>query len=302
MREDFHGSVWSRTGHLGRGWLGRRTMLAFVDAFKKSRAELLRSGSDQGEWIQPMNETRYSLISSQVTLRISTGGEWREWRRARRGLAVRAPRAAQTWRASSRFLGRLPLGSCSIPSALPPFSSFPSQTPPRRPTPAAPLVRVSAFFSNPTARAGGINSPDSSLLLSQPLPQKMASQPQQEEASSVPQAQKQCRSALLDDPPGGPPPLNHLHHNQSHLLLAWGAFLKSIASFSGDLSSLTAPPFILSPVSLSEFPSYWGESCVAFPSSLRSTAGARADDGAPHEQVRAIRSDCRWGQRDGEAA
>jgi len=28
----------------------------------------------------------------------------------------------------------------------------------------------------------------------------------------------------------------------------------SIASFSGDLSSLTAPPFILSPVSLTEFP------------------------------------------------
>lgn len=33
----------------------------------------------------------------------------------------------------------------------------------------------------------------------------------------------------------------------------------SIASFSGDLSSLTAPPFILSPVSLTEFPAYWCE-------------------------------------------
>ena len=30
--------------------------------------------------------------------------------------------------------------------------------------------------------------------------------------------------------------------------------LNSIASFSGDLSSLTAPPFILSPTSLTEFP------------------------------------------------
>ncbi|PKI83209.1 Kes1p [Malassezia vespertilionis] len=37
------------------------------------------------------------------------------------------------------------------------------------------------------------------------------------------------------------------------------AFLKSIASFSGDLSKMTAPSFILSPVSLTEYPSYWGE-------------------------------------------
>lgn len=39
----------------------------------------------------------------------------------------------------------------------------------------------------------------------------------------------------------------------------WGQFLKSVASFSGDLSALTAPSFILSPVSLTEYPSYWGE-------------------------------------------
>jgi len=38
---------------------------------------------------------------------------------------------------------------------------------------------------------------------------------------------------------------------------SWTSFLKSIASFSGDLASLTAPPFILSPVSLTEFPAYW---------------------------------------------
>ncbi|KXX81704.1 Protein KES1 [Madurella mycetomatis] len=40
---------------------------------------------------------------------------------------------------------------------------------------------------------------------------------------------------------------------------SWTAFLKSIASFNGDLSSLTAPPFILSPTSLTEFSSYWCE-------------------------------------------
>ncbi|GJN93759.1 hypothetical protein Rhopal_006816-T1 [Rhodotorula paludigena] len=40
---------------------------------------------------------------------------------------------------------------------------------------------------------------------------------------------------------------------------SWGSFLKSLASFSGDLSGLTAPSFILAPFSLTEFPSYWGE-------------------------------------------
>ncbi|KAI0506479.1 Oxysterol-binding protein [Xylaria bambusicola] len=40
---------------------------------------------------------------------------------------------------------------------------------------------------------------------------------------------------------------------------SWSSFLKSIASFNGDLSSLTAPPFILSSTSLTEFSSYWGE-------------------------------------------
>ncbi|UNI19225.1 Oxysterol-binding protein 4 [Purpureocillium takamizusanense] len=39
---------------------------------------------------------------------------------------------------------------------------------------------------------------------------------------------------------------------------SWSAFLKSIASFNGDLSSLTAPPFILSSQSLTEYSSYWG--------------------------------------------
>ncbi|GMM56897.1 oxysterol-binding protein [Maudiozyma humilis] len=40
---------------------------------------------------------------------------------------------------------------------------------------------------------------------------------------------------------------------------SWTSFLKSIASFNGDLSTLSAPPFILSPVSLSEFSQYWAE-------------------------------------------
>ncbi|SCV05797.1 LANO_0H15390g1_1 [Lachancea nothofagi CBS 11611] len=39
----------------------------------------------------------------------------------------------------------------------------------------------------------------------------------------------------------------------------WTSFLKSITSFNGDLSTLTAPPFILSPTSLSEYSQYWGE-------------------------------------------
>ncbi|OJJ85518.1 OSBP family protein [Aspergillus glaucus CBS 516.65] len=40
---------------------------------------------------------------------------------------------------------------------------------------------------------------------------------------------------------------------------SWSSFLKSIASFSGDLSSLTAPPFILSSTSLTEYSAYWAE-------------------------------------------
>ncbi len=45
---------------------------------------------------------------------------------------------------------------------------------------------------------------------------------------------------------------------------SWSAFLKSIASFSGDLSSITAPPFILSSTSLVEFSSYWAEHPAVF--------------------------------------
>lgn len=45
---------------------------------------------------------------------------------------------------------------------------------------------------------------------------------------------------------------------------SWTVFLKSISSFSGDLSSLTAPPFILSGTSLTEFSSYWAEHPAIF--------------------------------------
>ncbi|OJT14725.1 Protein KES1 [Trametes pubescens] len=45
---------------------------------------------------------------------------------------------------------------------------------------------------------------------------------------------------------------------------SWTTFVKSIVSFSGDLSSLTAPPFILSPISLTEFPAYWCERPALF--------------------------------------
>ncbi|KAM0125303.1 hypothetical protein ACHAP3_009831 [Botrytis cinerea] len=40
---------------------------------------------------------------------------------------------------------------------------------------------------------------------------------------------------------------------------AWFGFIKSIATFKGDLSTLTAPPFLLSPQSIVEFPIYWAE-------------------------------------------
>ncbi|KAK3196390.1 Oxysterol-binding protein 4 [Lecanicillium sp. MT-2017a] len=43
----------------------------------------------------------------------------------------------------------------------------------------------------------------------------------------------------------------------AHASGSWSSFLKSIASFNGDLSSLTAPPFILSSQSLTEFSGYW---------------------------------------------
>ncbi|KAG9234856.1 hypothetical protein BJ875DRAFT_423121 [Amylocarpus encephaloides] len=45
---------------------------------------------------------------------------------------------------------------------------------------------------------------------------------------------------------------------------AWFSFLKSIASFKGDLSSLTAPPFLLSPQSVIEYSAFWCEHPILF--------------------------------------
>lgn len=57
---------------------------------------------------------------------------------------------------------------------------------------------------------------------------------------------------------------------------SWSSFLKSIASFNGDLSTLTAPPFILSPTSLSEYSQYWGEhpDLILEPNFLKESDGA----------------------------
>ncbi|KAJ5674176.1 hypothetical protein N7462_009615 [Penicillium macrosclerotiorum] len=50
----------------------------------------------------------------------------------------------------------------------------------------------------------------------------------------------------------------------AHSKGSWSSFLKSIASFNGDLSSLTAPPFILSSTSLTEYSAYWAEHPAVF--------------------------------------
>jgi len=55
---------------------------------------------------------------------------------------------------------------------------------------------------------------------------------------------------------------------------SWATFIKQIASVSGDLSSLTAPPFILSPISLTEFPAYWCER----PELFSAIADAKSDE------------------------
>ncbi|KAL4868856.1 hypothetical protein BDV12DRAFT_168778 [Aspergillus spectabilis] len=52
---------------------------------------------------------------------------------------------------------------------------------------------------------------------------------------------------------------------------SWSSFLKSIASFNGDLSSLTAPPFILSGTSLTEYSAYWAEHPALFVAPAKET-------------------------------
>lgn len=45
---------------------------------------------------------------------------------------------------------------------------------------------------------------------------------------------------------------------------AWKTLLKSVSTFRGDLSSMTAPPFILSPVSQLEYMHYWFQTEALF--------------------------------------
>lgn len=40
---------------------------------------------------------------------------------------------------------------------------------------------------------------------------------------------------------------------------AWLQFLKSVMTFKGDLTALTAPPFLLAPTSIIEYSAYWAE-------------------------------------------
>lgn len=51
--------------------------------------------------------------------------------------------------------------------------------------------------------------------------------------------------------------------------------VQSISSFNGDLSSLTAPPFILSSTSLTEFSSYWAEHPAVFAAPANETDPAK---------------------------
>ncbi|KAI1341191.1 Oxysterol-binding protein [Xylariaceae sp. FL0016] len=53
---------------------------------------------------------------------------------------------------------------------------------------------------------------------------------------------------------------------------AWFQFIKSVATFKGDLTSLTAPPFLLAPQSIVEYSTFWAEHPALF------VAPARAPD------------------------
>lgn len=63
---------------------------------------------------------------------------------------------------------------------------------------------------------------------------------------------KYSKNSTPDDssPPDAAPPSGVSSHS-------WRDLLKSISTFRGDLSSLTAPPFILAPASLLEYCHYW---------------------------------------------
>ncbi|KAI0015702.1 hypothetical protein F4780DRAFT_786064 [Xylariomycetidae sp. FL0641] len=59
----------------------------------------------------------------------------------------------------------------------------------------------------------------------------------------------------------------HEQQNKS----AWFQFIKSVATFKGDLASLTAPPFLLAPQSIVEYPAYWAEHPPLFVAPARET-------------------------------
>ena len=103
------------------------------------------------------------------------------------------------------------------------------------------------------------------------------------EGEAVPAAQ------VRDGPAGDGRGARRTHTRLTRADLAqrgsWGQFLKQLASFSGDLSSLTAPSFILSPTSLCEFSTYMGEVTEAFAACSASVATT------PEERILAV---TRW--------
>ena len=44
---------------------------------------------------------------------------------------------------------------------------------------------------------------------------------------------------------------------------SWPAYLRSIANFRGNIGSLTAPSFIISGTSLTEYSAYWVYKCMS---------------------------------------
>ncbi|KAI8625138.1 hypothetical protein F5Y19DRAFT_451043 [Xylariaceae sp. FL1651] len=54
------------------------------------------------------------------------------------------------------------------------------------------------------------------------------------------------------------------HKEQQHHKSAWLQFIKSIAACKGDLTTLTAPPFLLAPQSIVEYSAYWAEHPTLF--------------------------------------
>ncbi|KAL9609049.1 MAG: hypothetical protein Q9167_006147 [Letrouitia subvulpina] len=75
-----------------------------------------------------------------------------------------------------------------------------------------------------------------------------------DEGAGVSPQNKGSWSSFVKAPVIVKPSLLLLHTSMAPQLTS---FIKSIASFNGDLSSMTAPPFILGTLSLTEFSAYW---------------------------------------------